>query len=176
MLHSVRDLHSSHSKDSPPHIHAYKAASLNMQKTAAAEEILNACNDGNFILVPLKGIALIETLYKEIPVRPMTDMDFLAKKEELKGIAAVLGRLGYSCFSSYRGSYTFSHKKNNIFLDIHTAFVRFPELFRISDDEISGRLHNHLFNERVQVPLLCPEHQLVHIALHLSPGIYSDSG
>jgi hypothetical protein len=46
-------------------------------------------------------------------------------------------------------------------------------LFHIDYDEIYGRLRQVNFNGRVQAQVLCPEHQLIHLALHLAPGLYA---
>ncbi len=46
-------------------------------------------------LVPIKGVALLEDLYAEYPVRPSADIDVLVREEDLDQAAVILEELGF---------------------------------------------------------------------------------
>jgi len=152
----------------------YQSMGANLLKLNAATTIFKALQQENVVAIPLKGISLVETLYKNPAVRPMTDIDLLVKTDDFQRIKDVLESMGYRLTDSYRGSHNFADEKNRVLLDLHSKFSRYEILFRIDYAEIYKRLCNINFSGQVSIRVLCPEHQLVHIALHLAPGLYSD--
>ncbi len=152
----------------------YATVVSNLAKLFAATRIFQELQKESIIVVPLKGIALLETAYKDISARPMTDIDILIKPKDIQKAKIVLKHLGYQYFDSYRGSYNFNDSKNRVMIDVHSKFTRYEQLFKFNYKEIYERLTQIAFNDKVQVHVLCPEHQIVHIALHLAPGLYSD--
>ena len=152
----------------------YLTAASNIMRLNAASEIFQIFQKENILAIPVKGISLIETVYQNPGVRPMTDIDLIIRPEDIHNTKKVLERIGYQLTNSYRGSHNFANKESNIFLDLHSKFTRYAILFNIDYDEIYGRLHQINFNNQIQIKVLCPEHQLIHIALHLAPGLYSE--
>jgi hypothetical protein len=152
----------------------YLTAASNIKKLHAATKILQMFKKENVFAIPVKGVALIEALYHDPAVRPMADIDFLIKIEDFQKIKDILINMGYNHMDSYRGSFIFENSKNEVLLDLHSKFTRYEVLFNIDYDEIYSQLRKINFNEQIQVEVLCPEHQLIHIALHLAPGLYSD--
>lgn len=151
----------------------YRTISSNLVKLEAATRIFQTFQQEDIHAIPLKGIALIETVYQNPAMRPMTDIDILINPEDAKKIRGVLEKLGYHLDDYYRGSWNYSNE-DDVFLDIHTKFTRYEALFHIDYSEIYNRLQQVNFNDQIQVHVLCPEHQLIHIALHLAPGLYSE--
>ena len=151
----------------------YLTAASNLAKLNQTSMVLQAFQEANILAIPLKGIALIESLYPNPAIRPMTDVDLLIKPEDLNRVKGILERLGYQWISSYRGSHNFIDEEGRWSFDLHTKFIRFDFLFHIDDTEIYDRLIQINFNHQIQVPIFCPEHQLIHLALHLAPGLYS---
>lgn len=152
----------------------YRTIASNLIKLEAATNVFRAFKQKGILAVPLKGIALIETLYHNPALRPMTDIDLLIEAEDIEKIKIALNNIGYDFISYDRGSYNFMHTEHNIMLDLHTKFTRYEMLFNINKDEIYRRLQTVNFNDQIQVNVLCPEHQVIHIALHIAPGLYSD--
>jgi hypothetical protein len=148
-------------------------AASNLAKLNQTSKVLQAFQKANILAIPLKGIALIESLYPNPAVRPMTDVDLLIKPEDLNRVKGILEGFGYQWVSSYRGSHNFIDAEGQWSFDLHTKFIRFEFLFHIDETEIYDRLIQINFNHQVQVPIFCPEHQLIHLALHLAPGLYS---
>jgi len=61
-------------------------------------EFLNlytAFEDKNILLIPIKGVALLEDLYADFPIRPSTDIDVLVKEEDVGQGAKILEDLGF---------------------------------------------------------------------------------
>jgi hypothetical protein len=152
----------------------YLTAVSNIEKLYFAAEIFQAFKKQNVFGIPLKGIAIIETIYKNPAIRPMADIGILIKPGDFQKVRYLLGGLGYQLFESYRGSYNFANSQNKPVLDLHTKFTRYEILFNIDYSEIYRRLHQIKFNDQIKVKVLSPEHQLIHLALHLAPGLYSD--
>jgi hypothetical protein len=151
----------------------YWTAVSNLKKLSEATKVLQALQQADILAVPLKGISLIETVYHDLGVRLMADIDLLVKPEDIHEIKKILDETDYQFIDAYRGSYNFEDGKNRVFLDVHTKFTRYEELFSIDYEEIYRLLRRVDFNGQIHVQVLCPEHQMIHIALHLAPGLYS---
>ena len=67
-----------------------------------AKEILGALNREDVRTIVLKGIFLAESIYKNIALRPMTDIDILIKKKDLAKADEVLNSSGYISPPNYR--------------------------------------------------------------------------
>lgn len=124
-------------------------------------------------IVPIKGLALLADLYNQYPVRPMTDMDILAKEEELEKAEGILENSGYKkhlgkgSYSYWRGqncNIPFKKEKEDWLLELHFAldlkrhsWSILPDLWkRIQPFDING----------TKIKLLSPEDTLFSLALH----------
>ena len=145
----------------------------NLKKLYATGKVLEALQQASILAIPLKGITLIEFLYQDPGIRPMADVDLLIKPQDFQVIKTVLESVGYLFIDSYRGSYNFIDRENKVSLDLHSQFLRYEAMFNIDYHEIYARLRKVTFNGQVHAKVLCPEHQLIHIAMHLAPGLYT---
>ena len=57
--------------------------------------LASALKKENISFIPLKGLILAAGVYKNIALRPMKDMDFLVKKEDIKSSVRIFQSLGY---------------------------------------------------------------------------------
>lgn len=127
----------------------------------------------DLIMVPIKGLALSEDIYKQYPFRPMVDMDILVPGEGLKKAEALLIKSGYSRYIE-KGSESYWKNKNcNIpfkkngtkcILELHFAL----DLERFSRNilpDLWKRLSSLDINE-TKIKLLSPEDTLFSLALH----------
>ncbi len=65
--------------------------------------ILDSLQSRNIQVLPYKGLALAETIYKDIALRQAGDIDLLIRPDDLpriRGAAQELGYVGHSCFSA----------------------------------------------------------------------------
>ena len=58
-------------------------------------ELHSAFREKGILIVPIKGMALLEELYFNCPVRPSVDIDILVKEKELEKACYILEDLGY---------------------------------------------------------------------------------
>lgn len=154
--------------------HYYLAAAQNVLKMDAAAEILLVLEARGIVAVLLKGLALVVSTYRNNPgIRPMSDIDLLISPEDWPETDRLLAGLGYAVSQQYRGSYNYFGRAGLINLDLHTRFMRYEDLFPLNRQEISGRLRLAPLDGQVQARILGSEHQLLHVALHLAPGLYA---
>jgi hypothetical protein len=73
----------------------YKNAVLNTLRYDELSKILIAFNDAGIDVIVLKGAFLAETVYKNIGLRPMSDLDLLIKKGDLQKAEKELVQLRY---------------------------------------------------------------------------------
>jgi|GEM_PF-4757607 len=95
------------------------------------KKILEIFNQEKIKIIILKGIFLAKNIYKNIALRPMTDVDFLIKKEDIIRANKILNSLGYFAVADieevihqpYAYSLTFLKQNqirfNNFSLDLH---------------------------------------------------------
>jgi hypothetical protein len=70
-------------------------ASRNLYFGATLERILDALDRAGIRAMPLKGAALIDTVYSDPALRPMADLDVLVPRSRLDEANSVLAALGY---------------------------------------------------------------------------------
>jgi hypothetical protein len=59
------------------------------------ERILNVLDDASIPAIVLKGAALAATVYEDIGLRPMGDLDLLVPREELSNVVTLLNGVGF---------------------------------------------------------------------------------
>ncbi len=97
--------------------------------------------------IPLKGLILAANVYKNIALRPMKDLDFLVKKEDIKSSVRIFKNLGY-----------------HLLLDLDKTLIN-PYAYSITlTKENAGNasffsidLHWHIFNSSWMMGLLAKE-------------------
>lgn len=153
-------------------------------------EILKVFKEANISAIVLKGGFLIENVYKDLGLRPMSDLDLLVKKEDLINIYHNLNRLGYdssfslksmedfqnSPFSSYLNSIVYTKKENiRLCLNLHWHLANsiFPLYLgtKINIDKIwqearpcKGVSSNEWLNHHMLT--MAPHHLLIHLSEH----------
>jgi len=150
----------------------YRTVASNLSKIESAIRMLQIFQREGISAIPLKGLALIETVYRDPGIRPMADIDLMVDRNDFQSVKDILTDMGYAFVDSFRGSIDFTDMQNELF-DIHAQFTKFDALFHIDYAEIRSRLRSVSIGGQIQTGILCPEHQVIHIALHLAPGLYT---
>lgn len=126
-------------------------------------------------LLPLKGVALIEDLYYECPVRVCSDIDVLVRKEDLKIACGILAEAGYeinleglkeSYWSSKQYHFVFEKKCGGgraIMVELHWD-IDYPRRNIEPLDVFKRTREFHIRNKKIK--LLSPEDTLFVLALH----------
>ncbi len=151
----------------------------NMYLFAELGRILEAFGKKGVVLIVLKGAALAKTVYGNIALRTMADIDLLVKKEDLPHAERIISGLGYifsdsGPIESYKKNHhhiRYFHPLNTTVVEIHwhIAMKFHPLRIRITDTAIIKR-----WWERAQtvefsgkkVLVLCPDDLLCHLCLH----------
>lgn len=157
-----------------------EARAHNILATCGLIEILEAFLDAKIKVIVLKGMALAETVYPDMALRPFSDLDLLIFKEDLRKIEAKLSQFGYDLFRDYRlgfaqqfGSRLTYIKENEVSIDLHWHIADLPysKYIPISsfwENAISVNI------EGVETLILSPEDMLIHLCLHFSGHHYSE--
>jgi len=156
----------------------YIAASRNMVLYRQLREILVEFNKNNIPVILLKGAHLAQFVYGNIALRLMSDIDLLAKKEDLGRASEVLINLGYKPSKDIGTSEVHVppfRDKNKIKLELHFNIYSPPLTERLSVDDI-WRRSNIVSLEGIDVSLLCPEDALIYICVHAAIDHGFDNG
>jgi hypothetical protein len=114
----------------------------------------------NIKTIVLAGAALAQTVYPDISLRPMSDIDLLVKGSDLALIEESLSALGYK-LEMRRSSevhYQTNHPDFTIHIDIHTEL---PYLDNKGNDEVWSRIVKTTLSG-VETHVLSPEDALIY--------------
>ncbi len=155
---------------------AEQVSKLNRFRLSRLERIVAAFDEANVRLVALKGAALLRTLYDDLSLRPMTDIDLLIHPRDADRADVVLGRLGYEPGRNllrsdfyprfhYERDYV-GRGSNGVRLDVHVRPWRPLRYARTVPD-------GAMMLDTVLVPLggtnmhvPCPTNMVIHLLCH----------
>ncbi len=141
--------------------------------------ILDAFHENSIDLIVLKGMALAKTVYSDIGLRQIGDIDLLVKREYLSHAEQIMSDLGYIVDEKrplewIRENFhhiCFIHPGKNIKVEIHwhITYKSHPVSNFTFDSDFIRRcweraLTIEIFDKKVQV--LSPEDLLIHLSLH----------
>jgi hypothetical protein len=93
----------------------YSIAAYNTLLYDKLNNILSCFEQAKIGVILLKGMALINTIYPDIALRPMYDIDLLIHKHDFSLVEDKLKELGYMNSSAYPEDFY----KDNMMVDIH---------------------------------------------------------
>ncbi len=144
-------------------------------------EVLEGLQNEGIPVILLKGVALAETVYPDIALRPMSDIDFLVKETDLHTVIEVLTKLDYT--PSDRTEYYEKHHhlvpyrkldakhRNAVTIEVHHNIVPEPFMSRINADclwEGAQTVNIAGFDALI----LSPENLILHLCVHLSEACF----
>lgn len=138
--------------------------------------IQEALNQAKIGVIPIKGIILAHTLYHNLGLRPMADIDILVREEDVHKAEGIVPQLGYNKVTRTTKNYYRSHHCDvtymkeglagqTIILDMHWNFV-ISRPRRIDFTNVWERTERNFINH-TEVLLLSPEDTLFSLCLHL---------
>ncbi|MEJ2731156.1 MAG: nucleotidyltransferase family protein [Deltaproteobacteria bacterium] len=95
----------------------YSAARLNLRLLHDLKEILREQSNPQVVL--LQGIPLLQQIYKDIGLRPLTDIDLWVLSEYFAGVESTLTKLGYRNDPFYPKTF----KRNSTLIDVNTHIL-----------------------------------------------------
>ena len=112
---------------------AVLAKNMNIYKELA--KLLRRLNDEKIPVIVLKGAALAELVYENIALRPMLDVDLIAKSSDIKRINQIFLELNwqnqeYLSQSGFHEEYSkhASYSNGKVLVEIHPRIYEFPKL------------------------------------------------
>jgi hypothetical protein len=140
-----------------------------------------ALNDNGIKLVPLKGIYLFETVYKDIGLRHLSDIDVLVKESNLDEICDLIAGQGYEVTHSFNRSsledkfFRHAHPRTlvngDVRIELHTHLYNYDQASELSEDDLWEDTHQESFLG-IQISQFSNEMLLQHLCLHLHKHLY----
>lgn len=146
------------------------------------DAFLSCLNGENIPVILLKGAHLAEFVYKDIALRPMSDMDILVKEEDLSKTIRIAFDAGYQLMETKiserentrfgiapdaKHFKTLCHPESKCILEIHCSIASEVSPFGISPSVLWRNSQPDALNKN-PVFLLCPEDLIIHLCLHAS--------
>ena len=149
----------------------------NLRKLGQFRRIASALRERGIPFIALKGLHLAELVYRDISLRPMSDLDILVPRSQLEQAFAVLQGLDYGFDEDISGAaggmletkcnVGLAHCELEVWLEIHWSLSEPPQRYAAVVDDIwrsavPGRLGD------ADVLLMSPEFLLLHVCAHLA--------
>lgn len=97
----------------------YQTVRFNLQLIHELKEVLHLVNQKKIQVVLLQGIALVQQIYDDIGLRPMTDIDLWVLEEGYPGLISILSCLGYQRDPIYPNTF----RKGTTAFDLNTHIL-----------------------------------------------------
>ncbi len=140
--------------------------------------IQDILNKAGIKVIPLKGIILSETLYHNLGLRPMADIDVLVQEKELLKSKNELLQLGYKIYlknlpedywRKYQCHLQFYNPDKEITLELHWAFAP-PRPNKLNLNDIWKRSGIQVI-DNIEILTLSLEDTLLSLFLHICKNI-----
>ena len=150
---------------------------LNMRKYGEFRRIARTLRERNIPLIALKGLHLAELAYRDISLRPMSDLDILVSRCDVERAMAALHSIEYGFEEDVSDSVPgmlgtkcnigLAHRRLGLVLEIHWTLAESGDCYAPPMDEIwrsaaPGRIGD------ADVELMSPEFVLLHVCAHLA--------
>ena len=146
----------------------YQILYANLKLTHALKTVLHQFSQNNIQVVLLQGIDLIQQVYKDLGLRPMTDIDFWVLPKDYTALIPILISQGFERTPLYPNTF----RKDSIIFDIHTHILwadRIPArrlLIRKGEEDIY-RKTGWIDVEGQSARCLDPYDQVIYLSLHV---------
>ena len=147
-------------------------------RTALKDLLKTFANKGIPVLV-LKGMALIEDVYPDIGMRPVSDVDILVKEKDLSEVDECLTGMGYAsscriqaknllCSMAHLNSVAYSRRHVPLHVHWHIVNSTVPIYsYKDLDIERFWRDARKTVISGIEARVLAPHHLLIHLSEHM---------
>lgn len=157
---------------------AYQAEALrNTVLLHRLQSLLVKMRQAGIPVLVLKGAALAESVYKNIALRPMSDVDILVQRTELEAALAILGAAGYARHRPEERPGMFAAFENEVMLgnlaapelslELHWSLLDSPHYQRVIDESWLWDTAVPFSLNGQEAHMLGPEAQVLHLSAHL---------
>jgi hypothetical protein len=152
----------------------YETGARNAELLTALREVLTAYTAAGIRTIVLKGAALVETVYRNLALRPMHDLDLLVRAADTAAAAETLVGLGFAADDWYRPRewylthmhHLVPYRRGRVKVEVHHRLLP-PELgVPERPDALWDRARSATV-AGVPALVLGPEDLLAHLTLHL---------
>ena len=145
----------------------YRTVLLNQKLIQDLKEVLFLLNQEGIHVVLLQGIALLQEVYDDIGLRPMSDIDLWVLREDYHGLVNVLGSKGYQRDPVYPNTF----RKGTTIFDFHTHIlwadrIRAYRLLLAKDQDYIYRDTRVINFEGQEARSLSKYDQVLYLSLH----------
>jgi hypothetical protein len=116
-------------------------------------------------VILLKGAALAGSLYGNVALRPMADLDLLVRREEGPAMEELARELGYERQESADHATLLRHRGSGTYLEVHTGLLSCPDYFALRTEDLLARSRPAAFWP-APARTLSPADHLLHLSLH----------
>lgn len=146
----------------------YQTAGFNLKLIHELKEILEIVNQKNIHVVLLQGMDLIQQVYGDIGLRPMTDIDLWILRKDYSGFITILARRGYQRDPIYPNTF----RKGPTTFDLHTHIlwadrIRARKFLFNKDEEDIYQRARLIYLGGQQTLCLDPYDQMIYLSLHV---------
>ena len=156
----------------------YSSVVRNMRLYRELLKVVELLNSQGTPVILLKGGHLAETVYGNIALRPMADVDLLAREEDLPRVHRALIEQGYSTadgqLSCQLHLAPYIKEKGQV-IEVHFSITRPPVSERFAIATLWERVHKYSY-QGVEVLTLGPEDLMLHICTHTCLDHSFDNG
>jgi hypothetical protein len=157
----------------------YVSATRNVHLYRQLRGIIEVFNKEGISVILLKGAHLAEFVYGNPALRPMADLDILARRDDFSRIDQILLEQGYSASKEDIG-FSLLHlpvykKENAIRIEVHSNICVLPFSTRFDIVELWERAQVETF-QGFEALTLCPVDLLVHLCVHTCIDHAFDNG
>jgi hypothetical protein len=156
-------------------------ATLNASLFFDAVKVLKSLAENHLPVIALKGLALAKSIYGDIALRPMSDIDLLLREKDLVNAGRILLALGYQqSFPDWESSVKAYHhlppftNKNGAMIELHWNIVTPDSPIKVDLDGLWERAR-FIKVDDVEVLAFSPEdlflHLCIHAGFHLQTGL-----
>lgn len=149
----------------------------NLRKYGQFRRVARALRERGIAVIALKGMHLAELVYRDISLRPMSDVDILVPRAQLEQAAATLRELDYGYAADLSGAagamldikcnIGFAHRQTDVWLELHWSLDEPPARYTaVLEDIWRSAVPVRLGDADALV--MSPEFLLLHVCAHLA--------
>lgn len=148
-------------------------ATINTSIFFEASKVIRFFDDNQLPVIALKGLALAKSIYGDIALRPMSDLDLLVKEEDLVKAGRILLTLGYNqCSPAWESTTKTLHhhlpsfrNKNGVSIELHWNIVDLNSSIKVDLDGLWERAC-FIKVDNLDVRVFSPEDLFLHLCIH----------
>lgn len=141
----------------------------NLRNYGEFRRIARALREREIPVIALKGLQLAELVYRDISLRPMSDLDILVPFAQVEHAVATLLTLEYELDNSLSGGYDvkLTHRRLGILVEVHWTLGRQSEHYTPPIEDIWRSAEPAKLGD-ADAHVMSPEFLLLHVCAHLA--------